>query len=232
MTPPDAGVVGEEPGRGYARELARQALARGEPRAWFERLYAHSARTDAIPWADLRPNPFLVEWLDTHGAPDGRCLVVGCGLGDDAQVLAALGLEVTAFDIAPSAVAWCRRRFPASTVRFSVADVLGLPGAWLAAFDFVLSAYTLQVLPPSLRRGAAAGIASALTPGGTALVLARGRGEPDPSGEMPWPLTPGELTSYFGSDLEIVELADFIDSEEPPVRRLRATLRRPGRHRR
>lgn len=154
--------------------------------------------------------------------------MVGCGLGDDAHALSELGLDVTAFDVSPTAIDRCRRRFPGTTVVFSVADVMSLPEGWLAAFDFVLSAYTLQVLPPELRRAAAAGVISALAPGGIALVLSRGRSDTDPTGEMPWPLTRDELMGYFVSDLGTVELSDFVDDEEPPVRRLQATFRRPA----
>ena len=41
--------------------------ADGGATAWFEPLYA-SAEGDPskIPWADERPNPWLVEWLDQH----------------------------------------------------------------------------------------------------------------------------------------------------------------------
>jgi SAM-dependent methyltransferase len=222
-------MTGEASRRATARSLARDALLQGEPLAWFERLYAGSSDLSTIPWADLRPNPLLLEWLDANRAPGPRALTVGCGLGDDAEALSARGLAVTAFDIAPTAIARCRSRFPSSTVDYRVADLLDPPGEWIERFDFVLSSYTLQVLPPELRSAAAAGIASLVASGGVALVLARGRDESDPEGEMPWPLTPTELTSCFASPLGTVELADFVDAEHPPVRRLRLTLRRPVR---
>ncbi|MCC5670705.1 class I SAM-dependent methyltransferase [Nostoc sp. CHAB 5784] len=39
-----------------------------------------------------------------------KALVIGCGLGDDAEAIASLGFEVTAFDISPTAIAWCQER--------------------------------------------------------------------------------------------------------------------------
>ena len=51
------------------------------------------------------PDPHLVAWLRTFTAAPSRkrCLVVGCGPGDDAEALASAGFAVTAFDASPSA---------------------------------------------------------------------------------------------------------------------------------
>src|SRR5687768_9193611 len=97
--------------RELARSLARKHLPEGDALGWCEALYAGALDdVSAIPWADLRPNPNVVGWLDARGGPGGRkALVVGCGLGDDAEELARRGFEVTAFDIAPTAVRWCGR---------------------------------------------------------------------------------------------------------------------------
>jgi hypothetical protein len=88
-------------------------------------------------------------------------------------------------------------------------------------FDFVLESYTLQVLPPELRPVAAGAIAGLLAPGGTLLVIARGRASHEDPGAMPWPLTPAELRGMFAG-LRLVRFDDFVDDEHPPVRRLRA----------
>src|SRR6185436_20519724 len=69
--------------RARARALARAAIDRDRPLDWFEELYREAeAGTAVVPWADLVPNPHLVEWLDQHPPPRGRALDVGCGLGD------------------------------------------------------------------------------------------------------------------------------------------------------
>ena len=109
--------------RQTARRLAQSAVERGEPLAWFEELYsrADSADVSVVPWADLEPNPNLVQWLDREALEGAgrRALVVGCGLGDDAEELDRRGFAVTAFDISASAIELAMRRFPSTRVRIS-----------------------------------------------------------------------------------------------------------------
>ena len=166
--------------RATAREIAHNHLKVGDPLGWFEDLYSQAGKdTSIIPWADLTPNPNLIAWLERQGsAGSGLALKVGSGLGDDAEELAERGYETTAFDISPSAIARSRARFPDSSVSYVQADLFSAPTEWLGRFDFVLESYTLQVLPPELRGEAIRCIASFVAPGGTLLVIARGR-EPE-----------------------------------------------------
>jgi hypothetical protein len=47
--------------RAIAREIARRYLAVGDASGWFEELYITAkGNASAIPWADLAPNPNLV----------------------------------------------------------------------------------------------------------------------------------------------------------------------------
>jgi SAM-dependent methyltransferase len=213
-----------------AQDLAQKHLAAGDPLGWFEVLYSTAANEPAkIPWADLQPNPHLLTWLNTHELPPGkRALKIGSGLGDDAEELARRGMNVTAFDISSTAIAWSRRRFRHSPCEYFPADVLNPPPQWNDSFDFVFEAYTLQVLPPPLRRQAMRNIALFLVPTGTLLIVCRGREPTDPEGQMPWPLTRRELDT-FTVEGKLIEqtFEDFLDDESPPVRRFRVLYAKP-----
>src|SRR5262245_35289914 len=129
-----------------ARELAEKFLERGDAKGWFEALYAEAEGVaERIPWADLVPNPHLVSWLnETHARGEGqRALVVGCGLGDDAETLAARGFDVIAFDISAAAVDWCKRRYAGSKVDYVAADLFEPPSEWRGAFHLVVEVNTL-----------------------------------------------------------------------------------------
>jgi SAM-dependent methyltransferase len=214
-----------------ARELAALAAASGDETGWFEILYAEAetGRT-VVPWADGDTNPLLVEWARRSGL-DGtgkRALVVGCGLGYDAEYLAGLGYTVTAFDVAPTAIERAVRENPGTRVSYVIADLLALPDAWAGAFDLVLEAYTIQPLYGPVRGRALAALPAPVASGGTLLVIARATNDPDPERDprmMPWPLTRAEL-DLAGGPLQLVQAEQFLDDEDPPKLRWRAEFRR------
>ena len=210
--------------RRIARELARQSLNRGDPVGWFEELYQLGEKDpSAIPWSGDSPNPHLVEWSRTRSRPASghRALVIGCGYGVDAEWLAGCGYSVTAFDISPTAIDAAGRRSDRTKVEYCVANLLDPPKEWHRAFDLVFEGYTLQVLPPLARSQALANLAGCVRD--TLLIVARGRGEADPTGELPWPLTRPELERVTQVRPDLVErrFEDFFDAEVPPVRRFR-----------
>lgn len=215
--------------RKKARQLANEAVADGRPLEWFEELYSQVGGDESgIPWADMCVNPNLASWLESDRS-EGKgksALVIGCGLGDDAEALALLGWEVTAFDISPTCIKWCDQRFPNSSVNYLAADLFNAPNEWNEAFDFVFEAYTLQVLPPDLRRRAIEHIANFVNPGGRLLVISRGRDASDDPGQMPWPLLREELDSFASHGLNEVRFEDYVENETPPVRRFRVEYQR------
>lgn len=220
MTTPDP--------RARARELCAEFAAAGDTLGWFEAFYreAREGRT-TVPWADLAPNTHLCEWQAQSGVDvrGKRCLTVGCGLGDDAEYLAQNGGRVVAFDISPTAVAWCRERFPSSSVEYVAADLIAPPSEWAGCFDFVFEANTLQVLPAEVRARALKQLGGFLAAHGTLLLVCRGRDADDPPGVMPWPLTREELLTGLGI-LDFETFEEHYDAGDPAVRRFRATVGR------
>jgi 2-polyprenyl-3-methyl-5-hydroxy-6-metoxy-1,4-benzoquinol methylase len=119
------------------------------------------------------PDLQLVSWLRSFTASPvrRRCLVVGCGAGDDAEALASAGFEVTAFDADPAAVAEARRRFSRSGVAYEVAAVLSPPAEWAGRFDLVFDGGTLEAAAAAQRDAIRAALNGFLASGGRLFVL-------------------------------------------------------------
>lgn len=190
------------------QEMAHQAIDNHTPYAWFEPLYQQANQQEnQIPWAKLKPHPLLASWLQKHpqGGKGKTALVVGCGLGDDAEALASQGFKVTAFDVAQTAIAWCKQRFPQSQVTYQVADVFAPPEDWHQGFDMVIETYTIQALPLKVRSQTMEAIANLVTPGGKLLVITRLRAtETEPDGP-PWPLSVSELDHFQAIGLQEIQ---------------------------
>jgi SAM-dependent methyltransferase len=213
--------------------IARQHLEAGDPVGWFEPVYREARwEAEAIPWVGQQPHPYVVDWLE-RPAPQpvgSRAVVVGCGLGDDAVALARSGYATTAFDIAPRAVSWARRRFLRSGVEWRVADVLDLPEELVGAFDLVVEVRTVQSLPGVVRDAAMQGVASLAAPGGVVLVvtlLAASSEAASAADGPPWPQAPAELAAYRAGGLEQVAL-EHPEPDEDGLLEARITWRRPA----
>ena len=64
------------------------AYKRGEASGWFEPVYEQAAGDDeAIPWARMSAHPVFLDWLEQSPITGlgKNALVIGCGLGDDAE---------------------------------------------------------------------------------------------------------------------------------------------------
>lgn len=176
----------------------------GDASGTFESIYASAEAGGARPpwdYGDARPQ--LVEWVEAQGlSGDGReALVVGCGYGADAELLAHLGFRTTGFDFAPTAIAAAQRARPDTTVTYRVADVLDLPDEWRGAFDLVVESLTVQSMPPHQHAVAARTIAALVAPGGTLLVLATSRDDDAEVAGPPWPLTLAEVEAFASDGL-------------------------------
>ncbi|HZC61313.1 MAG TPA: class I SAM-dependent methyltransferase [Streptosporangiaceae bacterium] len=195
----------------------------------FEEIYVQAGQDfSVIPWAALAPNPALVAWLDQRPPPScDRALIIGCGLGDDAEEAARRGYRVTAFDLSPMAIRHCHERFPRSAVDYHVADLFHLPARWNEAFSLVVEIRTLQSLPLPQRAAAAAAIAATVRPGGQVFVRCLARDDGEPPVSRPWPVSRGELRGFIKAGLREAEFADQ-PAAEAHGRFFTAVYARPG----
>jgi SAM-dependent methyltransferase len=179
--------------------MISDALSGGSPTDWFEEVYSGAVQgTGFVPWARMRPDSTLVNWLALQAprGEDKQALIVGCGLGDDAEAVAKRGFEVTAFDISETAIASARVRFPDSKVDYQVADLFALPPEWAGRFDLVVESRTIQALPWDYTEAAVKAIAAQVAPAGVLLVLCMGREPKEDRRGIPWPLSRTELTLF------------------------------------
>lgn len=201
-------------------------MSDADPTAIFHRMYgAAAAGEGGLPWDRDGPHPLLEPWARDLDGAGRRALVVGSGLGTDAEFVAGRGFDVTGFDVSPTAIELARARFPDSVVDYRVANLFDLPAEWERAFDLVVEVYTVQSMPIALHAGAAAAIAQTVAAGGTLLVVATGRRDPDvvPDGP-PWPLTRAEVEAFAAGGLVTEQIEVVPSADDPP--RWRATFRR------
>ena len=157
--------------------------------------------------------------------PARRALVVGAGTGWDAELIADLGYDTTAFDISPTAVEAARQSHPGSKAEYVTADLLAPPAEWHHAFDLVVEIYTVQALPIELQPAAIKQVGEQVGPGGTLLVIAAARADDQPDEAIegpPWPLTRAAIDSFATSDLrriQVVQSPHPADPDHPALAR-------------
>jgi SAM-dependent methyltransferase len=212
--------------------LASRSLAAGDPTGWFDRLYAAGVAGEVpMPWDRTAPHPLLVQWAQAQGlaASGQRAVVVGCGLGADAEYIAGLGYDTVAFDIAETAVRVARQRHPGTSVDYVAADLLDPPVEWLKTFDLVVEIITVQALPDPPRRTAIVNVGRLVAPGGTLFVIAARQDQSDAEVKgPPWPLTREEIDAFTSDGLSPVRIEEVSDPRSPNGRRWRAEFHRPA----
>jgi SAM-dependent methyltransferase len=166
---------------------------------WFEELYAQSENdTSKIPWTDLEGNMYLQEWVNKNDMTpykDKSVLVVGCGIGGDAELLSNYFSEIEAFDVSSSAIKWVKKRFTDSKVNYFAADLFDEKAEFQlkAPYDFIFEAYTIQALPRELKIPAMNILPTLLKKSGQLLIVCDGRENNEEGFTIPHPLSPDEL---------------------------------------
>ncbi len=179
-------------------------------RAFFDTVYDMAGGdAAAVPWADMRPKDKLAEWLAANPGEGRRAIDIACGLGDNAEAMAAAGYDTVAFDLAGKAIDWAKKRFPDSPVDYRTASLTEPPSEWLGAFDLVHECYTIQSVPPEMHERFSRAAADLVKPGGTLLIYARKRAEDAPADGPPWPLKPSETAIFADFGFTPLRCEDF-----------------------
>jgi len=212
----------DEEVRENAKKIASSFLEAGDATGWFEALYSEAdGNHEHIPWADLEPNRFLVEWaesVDLKG--NGRtALVVGCGLGDDAKFLDELGFRVTAFDVSEKAIEWAKRIHSDTEIEFLASDLFAPRDELKKKFDFVLEVYTIQALPQNLREKTIDAISEFVVENGELIVVQRFRENEEEAEGLPWALSPNDLSRFEKNGLRQNDMHFYFGDEEEPIKR-------------
>jgi len=173
---------------------------------FFDNVYKNARKQDnleMIPWARLGPNIYLSDFLHKNNTIKGKALVIGCGLGDDANALAKAGYRVDAIDISGTAIAMAKERFSNTAIDFRVEDIFRLPDYMLAYYDLVFESRTIQSIDPKFRVELVKIIANLLKEGGELLVHTNIQDDHENFGGPPWPLYRGELDQFKEYGLKV-----------------------------
>jgi len=165
-------------------------------------------------WDTGRPSSELVKAVESGKIKPCRTLELGCGLGTNAIYLAGRKFDVSALDIAPSALAGATESAKKAgvSVRWVLADVLAPPK--IGPFDFIYDRGCYH----GVRRGNAAGYVQTLRkltrPGSLVLIEAGNANEARQYG--PPRVKEEELRADFSPDFEFVELREsHFDTSDP-----------------
>lgn len=98
-----------------------------------------------LQWSSDAPSFIVSQVMKRRGiGPDARLLELGCGEGRDAAFLLGKGYSLTATDISPEAIRYCRDRWPEYAGDFRVLDCVG--GELDEKFDFIYAVAVVHML--------------------------------------------------------------------------------------
>jgi SAM-dependent methyltransferase len=189
-----------------ARAIAEEARPRRplpadasltDPKFW-ETLY----REQRDHWELGRAAPPLARWFAAHSPAGRRALVLGCGRGHEARLLARAGAQVVGLYLAEDAVAAARALAAAEgvAVEFRRGDLFALPASG-ERWDLAVEHTCLCAIDPARRAEYVAVVAGALAPGGEWIGLFWSHGR---AGGPPFSVSDEELRALLAPHFEIV----------------------------
>lgn len=117
-----------------------------------------------LPWDLGQPTPGLAHWLAIHSVEGSKILVPGCGLGHDAWYLAEHGAQITALDVAATALAKASQKYKHPDIQWVHADILEFKRH--SSFDRVWEYTSFCAIDPKFRDPYIKKQALLLKPGG------------------------------------------------------------------
>lgn len=189
-------------GRAIVDELAprRHDLAGASPSepGFWEALYLDGGDR----WELGRAAPPLERYFTSQPPRGRRALVVGCGRGHEARMLARRGARVVAIDFAASAIAAARALDDGAGVDYRQRDLFVLP-ADPDRYDLVVEHTCFCAIDPARRPEYVAAVAEVLAPGGelVGLFWAHGR-----EGGPPYSTSAAEIEALFAPRFTVADL--------------------------
>ena len=106
-----------------------------------------------LQWASDEPSRVVYQVMEQYGITGAhRILEIGCGEGRDAIHLLKDGYSLTATDISPEAIRYCRERWPEYGENFRILDCIG--GELEEKFDFIYGVAVIHMLVEDADRAA------------------------------------------------------------------------------
>ena len=154
-------------------------------------------------WELARAAPPIERWFSSHSPAGKRALVVGCGRGHEARILAFAGATVTAIDFAPQAITEARALATAAglTIDFRQRDLFRLPEE-ADRYDLIVEHTCFCAIDPARRAEYVEVMAALLVEGGELVGLFWSHGRP---GGPPFTTTLAELRTLFSPRFEVLD---------------------------
>lgn len=168
-------------------------------------------------WDTGRPSSQLKKVVEAGDVGPGRAVELGCGTGTDAVYLAGKGFDVTAIDIAPTALRLAEEKADKAgvKVRWLLADVLRPPD--LEPFDFVYDRGCYHAIRRDFPRQYVAAVRRLTRPGSRVLILA-GSANKDSYWRFAGPprVKEEDIRDDFAEGFKLVWLREFRFDPVPP----------------
>ncbi|MBA3943726.1 MAG: class I SAM-dependent methyltransferase [Herpetosiphonaceae bacterium] len=193
----------------------------------WEAMYQHQA-VETMPWFYPELDDDLQQALDQLDLRHGTALDLGTGPGTQAMQLARCGFDVTAIDLAESAIRLAREN----------AQVQGLAINWQQddilsprlthQFDLIFDRGCFHVLPPERRQDYVNTVAGLLKPSGYFFLKCFSHLQPGTQG--PNRFTPDQIQELFARRLQLRSITETVyqGTLDPLPRALFCVMRREG----